>query len=143
VVGGSNVDVSNFNVADTSAAGVYIATEGSPYFTLPVDGVRVSKGSIRQANQNPDVVHGAILIVAADTGAGIRNVSISDVDIAATSPTAGRDVAIVDDGGSIGQVALSRIHIADDALPPFVAQADPADYRLDEWTVGGKIVRVG
>lgn len=143
VVGGSNIDVTGFDVASTNAAAVYVATEGSPYFTLPVDDVTISNGSIRQANQNPDIVHGAILVVAASQSAGIRNVTISNVDISGTSPTAGRNVAIIDDGGSIGQVAIDQIHIDSDAVDPFVAQANSGGYQLAGWTIGGKSVNVG
>lgn len=141
VVGGTNVNVSNFKVASTNAAALYVATEGSPYNTLPVSNVTIKDGSIRQANQNPDVVHGAILVTATN-GADIRDVTISNVEISATSSTAGRDVAVIADGGSVAGVSIDRIHLDDDALTPFVGDASPGSYRLDGWTVKGAPVSV-
>lgn len=143
VVGGVNVSVHDFTISSTSAAALYIATEGSPYFTLPVSGVTVRDGSIRQANQDADVVHGAILVAADNAGTAISDVSISNVDISGTSATAERNVAVVADGGSVDGITMSQLHVDDAALPAFFSDANPGAYRLDGWTVGGKSVNLG
>lgn len=143
VVGGTNVTVHDFTVARTNAAGVYIATEGSPYFTLSVSDVTVRNGSIREANQNSDIVHGAILVSAANQGTSIDDVTISDVDVSATTPSAGRNVAVLTDGGgSVDRIAIDGIHLDGDALSPFSTDAPPDSLRLSGWTVAGKPVSV-
>lgn len=141
VVGGNNVTVTGFNVASTNAAGVYVATEGEPYNTLPVSNVTIKDGSIRQANQNPEVVHGAILVTATN-GTAVRDVNISNVDVSGTAPSAGRDVAVIADGGDVSGVSIDGIHLDNDAVTPFVGEAGPGSYHLQDWTIGGAPVSV-
>ena len=137
VVGGSGVTVRGFTVSNTSAAGLYVATEGSPYFTRSVDHVDVGGGSITAANREPTVVHGAILVAAGNPGTSVQGVNISDVSIAATAPTAERNVALVDDAGTVKNVVFRSIRIDTASLPALSGDTSPDSVSAMDWTVGG------
>jgi hypothetical protein len=142
VVGGTNVTMRDFKIANTSAAAVYVATEGDPYYTQSVDHVSISDGSITNANQNPTVVHGAILVAAENAGTAIHDVSISNVSIAATTPTAERNVAVIADGASVSGVTFQGIAVDNTNLPPFFSNVPSASYVVSNWTVGGAPITV-
>lgn len=137
VVGGTNVTVRDFTSSDSGAAGIYIATEGAPYFTRSVDHVNVSNGSISTANRDATIVHGAILITADNPGTTISGVTISDVNIAGTAQVAERNVAVLDDGGAVKDVTLSSIRVDSSALPALVGDIDPGKVKATGWTVAG------
>lgn len=137
VVGGTNVTMRDFKIANTSAAGIYVATEGDPYFTQSVDHVSISNGSITNANQNPTVVQGAVLVVADAPGTAINDVSISNIAIVGTAPTAERNVAVTASGGSVGGVTLSGIALDNANLPPFFSNVPESSYVVSNWTTGG------
>lgn len=142
VVGGTNVTMRGFKIANTNAAGVYVATEGNPYYTQSVDHVSISDGSVTNANQNPDVVHGAVLVAADNAGTAINDVTISNVSIAGTSPTAGRDVAVIADGGSVSGVVLTGIALDNTKLTPFDSNVPANSYAVSNWTAGGAPITV-
>ncbi len=143
VVGAQNVFIRGFQVADTDSAGVYIATEGSPYFTTSVQSVAISNGSITNANTNRDVVQGALLVNSSNAGTSVQNVKISDVAIAATPRSADRNVGVLSSGGSLSGISLDNIRISDSALPPIDSDAPPGSYTATGWTVAGKPANVG
>lgn len=143
VVGGRDVDVRNFSVANTSAAGVYVATEGAPYFTDSVESVNVQDGSIAGANNDPKVVQGSVLVYAGNPGKSVQNVKLSNVAISATAPGAERNVGIVSDGGSVSAISLNDIHISNSALPPVFADAPGGSYSTTGLTVDGHPVNGG
>jgi hypothetical protein len=138
VVGGTNVTMRNFKIANTSAAGIYVATEGDPYFTQSVDRVSISNGSITNANQNPTVVQGAVLVVADAAGTAINDVSISNVAIVGTAPTAEKNVAVTASGGSVSGVTLNGIALDNTNLPPFFSNVPASSYVISNWTTGGR-----
>jgi Right handed beta helix region len=143
VVGGTNVTMRNFRIANTSAAGLYVATEGDPYYTQSVDHVTMSDGSVTNANQNPGVVHGAILVAAENAGTAINDVSISNVAVAGTTPSAGRNVAVIaDNGGSVSGITLRRIALDDDKLAVFDSNVPASSYSVADWTAGGAPITV-
>lgn len=142
VVGGDNVTVRGFSVANTSAAGVSVVTEGSPWFSRAVDHVEISDGTITGANTDPTVVHGAILLSAANVGTSVSNVSISNVGISATTPTAEREVAILAEGGTLNNVAVTGIRLDNSALSPLATNAPPSSFRVTGWTAKGEPIAV-
>jgi hypothetical protein len=137
VVGGTGVTVRGFTVSNTSAAGLYVATEGSPYFTRSVDRVEAAGGSITAANQDPTVVNGAILVTAGNPGTTVQGVNISNVNIAATTPTAERNVAVVDDAGTVKNIVLRSIRIDSASLPALSGDTSPPSVSALDWTVAG------
>ncbi|MFN8073381.1 MAG: right-handed parallel beta-helix repeat-containing protein [Mycobacterium sp.] len=142
VVGGSNVAIRDFDVANTNAAGIYVASEGAPYFTESVADVTVSGGSVTRANVDTDIVQGAVLVYAGNAGKYVRNVAISDVDIVDTTPSAERNVAVVLGGGRVEGISFSRIHVSQSSLPLLTSDAPQSDYATSDWTLDGSPVDV-
>ncbi len=138
VVGGTNVTMRDFAVSDTDAAGVYVATEAAPYFTRPVDNVSFQNGTIARANQATDIVHGAILVVAANPGTTIQNVNMTGIAISGTGAGGQRNVAVNNEGGTLSGINFTDISLDNAALPAFAdGNVPPQSYRLDNWSVAG------
>jgi hypothetical protein len=143
VVGGKNVSISDFDVANTDSAGLYVAAEGTPYFTDSVDSVTVSNGSITGANTNADIVQGAVLVFSGHSGRYVRGVRLSDIRIFSTPATAKRNVAIVvNSGGTVGGLVLEDFRIAESGLVPLESDAPPDALTATGWSQDGKSVTV-
>lgn len=139
VVGGKNVAVRDFSVANTSSAGVYVASEGDPYYTDAIESVSLVGGTLTNANRNPGVVQGAILVYSGNSDESVSDVQISGVKIAGTPASALRNVAVVVDGGSASRISLKEISITDSAVSPFFTNA-PASFSASGWTQDGKAI---
>lgn len=144
VVGGQNISYRNINVSNTNAAGVYIANEGSPYYTRSVNHVDVTGGTITGANYNGDVVHGAVMIYSGSVGQSINDVTISGLTVTSTSQTAQRNVAIVVDAGSVSNVNITNIALKNTTLTPMIhtSNVSTSSYHTSGWTLDGKPITV-
>ncbi|WP_234835055.1 right-handed parallel beta-helix repeat-containing protein [Mycolicibacterium stellerae] len=142
VVGGRNISLRDFQVANTNAAGIYVATEGDPYFTHSVESVSISGGTVTGANTNSDVVQGAILITSENAGEAVRGVQISDVAIAATPGVAQRDVGVIAEAGSVESVTLDHIDIRGSAVPPLYSDVPGGSLTVSGWTQDGNPISV-
>jgi len=98
VVGGQSITYTRIDVADTDAAGVYIACEGGPSGTFPSRDVRVSGGTIAGANIDNAINHGAVLIYSGRDGGDVSGVTIAGLTIHNTRSTASWQVGVVADG---------------------------------------------
>lgn len=146
VVGGYNVSVSNFSVAQTSSAGLYVASEGKPYNTRSVEHVSFVGGTVANANYNPDIEQGAILVSRGNPGRFVRDVAITDVTVSGTGPQLNRNVAIIDETkgseDAIGGVVLTRIRLADTTVAPFYSNVPSSSYTTTQWTLNGAPIAV-
>jgi hypothetical protein len=146
VVGGTDIQISGFSVADTSSAGIYVANEGDPFFTRSVQQVLMSNGTISGANWDAGIEQGSILVYAGNRGRFVRDVTIPNVEVTATSPTAGRDVAIVDEtkGGlkAMSEISLNGIHLRDSDVAPFYTNVPAAAFSTADWTLQGEPISV-
>lgn len=142
VVGGTRITISGFNVSNTSAAGLYIASEGNPYFTQSTSQVSASNGTITSANVG-SVVQGAVLVYAGHAGRSVSGVQVSDATIGSTPAKAGRDVAVLaDGGGTVNGISFSRIALVDNSVQPFVTNAPASATTISGWTVNGTATQV-
>ncbi len=128
VVGGRNVSIHGFSVSNTSAAGVYIATEGAPFFTDSVESVDVSGGTITGANLDAAVVQGAVLVYSGSSGKRVADARVSDVTISGTPPSAQRNVGLIVDEGSVSGISFSKITIDGSGTEPFFTNAPAGSY---------------
>lgn len=142
VVGGRDVSVRDLTVSGTSGAGLYVASEGAPYFTDSVAGVRVTGGTITGANTDPSVIHGAVLVYSGNAGRSVSDVSISGLTIAATPPGAERNVGVIARPGTVDAIALHRIELRDTALRPLLVEAPAGAVQASDFTVDGTPVDV-
>ena len=98
VVGGSDISYSNLMVQNSNAAAVYIGVEGTPYNTQSVERVTIDGGTVTGANYNATIDHGAVMIFAGRPGSRIDDVSVDNLTIENTRPTAQGDISVVSSG---------------------------------------------
>lgn len=137
VVGGRDVTIVDFVAEYSSAAGLYVAAEAN-FNTHPVTRFTASRGALVKSNQNESVDHGAVLLYNGQPGTTNSDITISDVIITDTRPTASRNVAILNDtDASHERVLLDRFTINDGPATPFYSNAPESSYRLRDWLVNG------
>ena len=95
-----------------------------------------------RANLNADIVQGAVLVAVENPGTAVRNVTISDVSIVATPPTAERNVAIYTETGDLTGVRMNQISLDNSSVPAFFSNADAQSFALTGWTAGGDPIAV-
>ena len=137
VRGGENITYRNVRVSGTSGAGVFIDTEGAPFFLQSVNGVTVEGGTVTGAN-NVGVM-GAVAVYGANPDVVTSNVTLSNLTIANTPESAQRNIAVwVDSGGAVSNIALRNIAVQQQSqLPVLVANAPRDTYSLSGITLNG------
>ncbi|WP_167100837.1 right-handed parallel beta-helix repeat-containing protein [Mycobacterium sp. DL592] len=143
VVGGYNITVNNIAVSATSAAGIYIASEGAPWYTSSVSNVTITGGTVTGANTSTSVIQGAVLIYAGNNGTSVSNVTISGLTIASTPTTAGRNAGIIVDAGSVSGIRFTNIALKNTSLWPLgLANVPAGSYTASGWTLNGAALTV-
>ncbi len=138
VVGGTDITVTDLTVSGSSAAALYLAQEGAPWFTFAPRRVRVTRGTIRGANHDASVDHGAVVVLAGRPGDGPADVAVSGLDIAGTRPTASRQVGLLGDRASVPSgVALTGLTVTGGPGRVLQSQFRPASWRVTGWRVTG------
>lgn len=139
VVGGEDIVYRGARVSDTSASGIYIATEGDPWFTYSVKRVSVLDAQVLRANQNEEVDHGAVLVSGAHQGTVVEDVTLDGVRIEDTRTSASRQVGLLASGGAVDDVHLRRVTVSGGG-PVFHADTGSDSYVATGWVVGGESV---
>lgn len=137
VVGGRDITYTGIDVDASSAAAVYVACEGSPYFTYPTEHVQVAGGVITHANSDSGIDHGAVLVYSGRKNGSVSDVNISGLSISGTRPTASRQIGVVNnDGNPVSGVNFNDLKLA--AHPrPYQGNAPRAAFTLDKVTAAG------
>ena len=136
VVGGEDVTYRDVHVQDSSAAGVYIATEGEPFNTRPVARVQVLGAEVLRANHTSTVDHGAVLIASGSVERPVYDVVVERLRITGTRGGASRQVGVLGEEGSVKAVAL-RSFVVEGGGDVFQSTAGLSAYRADGWIVDG------
>ncbi|TWH75360.1 glycosyl hydrolase family 28-related protein [Modestobacter roseus] len=130
VVGGTDITYTDVDVRDTDAGGVYLGSEGDPYWTFPSVRVLVDGGRVTGANTNPDKDHGAVIVYAGNPGTTTADVTVRRLTIAGTRATAPWDVGVLaGPGATVTRVTLTDLTLTDGARSPFWTNV-PAAVRL-------------
>lgn len=139
VVGGENVAYWDISVSDTNAAGVYVASEGDPYYTLSTNNIDIRGGTVTGANTNPEVAQGGILVYSAHAGKSVSNVSISDLTLASAPASARVNAAITLDQGTIRNIDISDIALLNNSQPALYTSpmVTSDDYSVAGWSRDG------
>ncbi|MGY1914634.1 right-handed parallel beta-helix repeat-containing protein [Blastococcus sp. SYSU DS0973] len=112
VVGGRDVTLTDVDVRDTAAAGIYIACERGEFRTRVPSGVRVSGGRVSGANQVESVDHGAVLLYNGQGEESLRNVTIDDLRLHDSRDSASRQVGLIADAdGPLLGITLTGIAV--------------------------------
>jgi len=138
VVGGTNITYTDIYAINSNAATVYIASEPG-YATWGNTNVLVDGGTIVNANTNPAVGHGAILVYNGQTTQTNNGITIRNLTIQNTTSTAPEDLAIVSDSASCVQshLLLSNITITGGPRSAFYNSAGSAAYDSSGITKNG------
>ena len=143
VVGGEHISARNVSVNDTAAAGIYVATEGDPYNTGPVDDVSIADGTVTAANHDTSTVNGAILVYGGRDDVSLTNVRLSGLSVTGTPESAQRDVGLIVDHGTVAGIDFSGLRLDGSAVTPFVTNAPAGTFATTDWTQDGKPISVG
>ena len=140
VVGGSHVSYKNVGISGTNAAGLYIACENGDFVSYSVDNVTVSGGRIDGANTNAAIDHGAVLVYSARPDGGVSNVTVDDLVVTNTRPTASRQIGVVVTGDApVEHVSFGRLTL--DATPvPYEGNAPVSGISMRDVRAAGAAV---
>jgi hypothetical protein len=138
VVGGTDVTYRDIHVSNISAAGVYIAAEGS-WNTLGVSNVKVLGGSVNGANMSPYTDHGAVLVYNGASDQSVQNVEISDLTLSGVPATVSRWVGTLADAPAPeSNIVLKNLAInGSGPSDPFVRNQSYITYQASGWTRDG------
>ncbi len=138
VVGGDQVTIEDALVQRTRAAGLYIASEGTPYDTYAPRQVVVRRVRIEGGNQDPSVGHGAVLVYAGRPDQPPTDVTVSGLTVRLTRADAPWEVGVVaEPDAEVRRITLADVSVTGDGTP-FATAGVPADcctrtdWRLDD-----------
>ncbi|MEO3761348.1 right-handed parallel beta-helix repeat-containing protein [Mycobacterium sp. B14F4] len=94
VVGAHNVSISNPTVSSTPLSGIFIGSQGWPFFTAATSGVRVTGGKIIQGNNGGGVPTGAVTILSQNYFANVSDVTVSGLTITDTPKSAVANIGV-------------------------------------------------
>lgn len=136
VVGGEEVTYTNVNVDSSNAAAVYVADEGSPWYTYSSKNVSFLGGTLTRSNTNTSVDHGAILLYSANPGFTLDNVVVDGLHVSDTRLTASRQVSVLGGGGTVNGAMLRNLTLSGGG-PAFGANVPATSYSTINWFVNG------
>ncbi|GAB2597879.1 hypothetical protein GCM10009593_44130 [Microlunatus antarcticus] len=112
VVGGDDITLRDVKVQASSAAAIYIASEGDPWNTFAPKRVRVQTADLQGSNTASGVDHGAFLIYSGNPSSPPRDISADHVTISDTRRGASSQVGVRADGGcAIVHVSLYKFTV--------------------------------
>jgi len=146
VVGGTDVDITGIDVRDTYGAGVYVAAEGG-WNTAGVARVRVSGGTITNANYDTSIDHGSVLVYNGTPDQLVTDVTVTGLAVTGYRPTVSRVLGLITSASSPGirNATLSGIAITGDTRPAaLVSNQDATTFSLGSvLRNGAALVRTG
>lgn len=138
VVGGDRIVYTDIDVAESAAAGVYLACEGGDFVTAPTRGVRVTSGRITGANTDPAIDHGAVLVYSGRSGGSVTDVVVSELSVSGTRSTASRQIGVVADSAADAVSDVRFVDLRLSAEPnPYQGDAPGDDFTLTGVTAAG------
>jgi len=140
VVGGNDISYTNIDVRRSAAAAVYLAAEGSPWFSTAPQRVTVTGGRIEGANTDASIDHGAVLVLSGERGLVPQDVHVSGLTVADTRASASRSIGVVVYGDKPRDVSIDDMTVTGGPASAYGGNADPGSYLLRRWTVDGKAV---
>lgn len=137
VVGGTDITYSGFDIERSAAAGLYIGSEGAPWFTAAATDVTATNGTIVSANTDPTIDHGAVLVLSGETDAVPSGISISSLTIRNTRASASRDVGVISYGAPPSGVNFDGVTITGGPVMAYEGNTPQSSYSLRNWTQDG------
>jgi hypothetical protein len=147
VVGGTDVDFTGIDVRNTYGAAVYLAAEGG-WNTAGVARVRVSGGSIVNANDDTSIDHGSVLVYNGTPDQAVTDITVTGLAVSGYRATVSRVLGLIASSASspgIRGVTLSGIAITGDPRPAALVSNQAATTFTASGVLrnGGALVRTG
>lgn len=147
VVGGTDVDYTGIDVRNTYGAAVYLAAEGN-WGTTGVARVRVTGGTVVNANYDTGIDHGSVLVYNGTGDQTVQDITVSGLAVSGYRGTVSRVLGLIADSGSspgIRNVSLSGISISGDGRPAALVSNQGATTFSVTGVLrnGGPLVRTG
>lgn len=146
VVGGTDVDITGIDVRNTYGAAVYLAAEGG-WGTTGVARVRVSGGTVVNANYDTSIDHGSVLVYNGTTDQLVSDVTVTGLTVTGYRATVSRVLGLITSASSPGirNATLSGIAISGDTRPAaLVSNQDATTFSLGSvLRNGAALVRTG
>ncbi|MFC7574281.1 hypothetical protein ACFQX8_19125 [Klenkia terrae] len=147
MVGGTDVDVTGLDVRNTYGAAVYLAAEGN-WGTTGVARVRVSGGTIVNANSATGIDHGSVLVYNGTTDQTVQDITVTGLTVSGYRATVSRVLGLIADSAAspgIRSVTLSAITITGDSRPAALVSNQGATTFTAAGVLrnGGALVRTG
>jgi polygalacturonase len=136
VVGGDDITFKNVRVTRSSAAAVYVATEGDPYFTYAPRRIRVLGGTLSASNTKAEADHGAVLVYSGRSGYTVDDIVIDGLTIVDTRADAPWQVGAIGPGG-FSNIKLTNLAISHGPSRIFRSDAGRSA-TTSGWTLNGK-----
>lgn len=139
VVGGNNIRYFDGRIDGTTAAGIYVACEGTPYFTYGVSDVVIDTVHVSNANTAAPSVDQGGVTVHNGRGAGysIDRVAISNTSFYNTNASASRQIGLVNTGGgTMTNILLGRAFFSGTGPSTVLATSGVGSYRADSSVTG-------
>ncbi|MDT0260280.1 malectin domain-containing carbohydrate-binding protein [Jatrophihabitans lederbergiae] len=137
VVGGTRITETDIDVERTSAAGVYVASEGSPWYTAAPQSVSIAGGSISDANTDAGVDHGAVLVMSGAVGHAPDAVTIRGLAISSTRASASRDIGVVTYGTAPKSILFADLAITGGPKSAYQGNTPQTSYQVRNLTQNG------
>jgi Right handed beta helix region len=139
VRGGENITYHNVHVSGTSGAGVFVDTEGEPFFLQSVNGATIAGGTVTAANHTPNEAPAAVFAFGESPDTVTANVTFSDLTVINTSePALGNIGVAVENGGTVNNIVFRNIAIQQQSQKPVLFANVPREtYKLSGITLNG------
>lgn len=144
VVGADNVSINNPTVTSTPLSGIFIGSQGWPYFTAATSGVRITGGKVTRGNDGGGIPTGALTILSQNYFANVSDVEVSGLTIADTPQSAVANIGVAAFwAGPPSRVALRDIAITQQPETPVVwANVARSSYTTSGVTMNGRPIPV-
>lgn len=144
VVGAQNVSINNATVAKTALSGIFVGSQGWPFFTAATNGVQVTGGKIAQGNSGVGIPTGALTVLSQNYFANVSNVTVSGLTIVDTPKTAYANIGVAAFGASPPtNVVLKDIAITQQPeIPAVWANIARGSYTTSGFTMNGRPITV-
>lgn len=140
VVGGTDITYTNVYVENSSAAAVYLGSEGAPWNTFAPLRVTVSGGQLVGSNTDTTADHGAVLILSGTTVNWPDAVRVTGLTIANTRVTASRDVGVISYGAQPVNIMLDHLTVVGGPASAYSGNSALTSYSTVGWIVNGVAV---
>lgn len=135
VVGGEDITLRKVYVRASSAAGIYVASEGQPWNTFAPVRVTVQQAKLRATNTAAQVDHGAFLVYSGSAQYPPRDISAEDVTILQTRKGASSQVGVRADPGCTVQSVSLKTFSVEGGGNVFAANVPASSYVRSGWRI--------